>query len=294
MATSRKRRLNYTRVSRNKKQKQKHKAKRYNKRMPVYTAGRKPLKIGMVTMFKNESMVMREWIEHYKWQGVDIILLLNNNSDDDWQSIVKDYEGFVVVKDAPKKHAQLVYITEIGVPFLKENGVDVFVMVDFDEYFFGRDGKLLKDYVQETFTKPDRPSSVVCGWAMFGSNGHIQQPKSVREGFTMRWSDTTEPANGSTGKSIIMVSDISGGIINCHHTPKVTGRIDQCPAGLQVNHYAIMSKEYFDKVKARRGNAYTSAHETIRDESYRQRYDKNNVKETLLADQVAALNAGRG
>jgi len=245
-----------------------------------------PLKIGLMAIFKNESMVMREWIEHYKWQGVDQIILLNNNSDDDWQSIVKDYEGFVTVKDAPEKYGQMKYYNTVGIPFLKEKGMDVLVVADFDEYYFGRDGKLLKDYIQETFSKPGHPASVICGWTMFGSNGHKTQPTSVRKGFTMRWSDKTEPANGLTGKSIMMISDIPESGLTCQHSPKLNGRTDQCPTGLQLNHYSVMSKEYFDKVKKTRGDVFTSLHENVRDDSYFNKYDNNNVKETLLADQV--------
>ena len=248
-----------------------------------------PLKIGVLAMFKNESMILREWIEHYKWQGVDMILLLNNNSDDDWQSIVKDYEGFVTVKDTPEKHAQLKYYTEVGVPFFKENGFDVLVLVDIDEYYFGKDGRLIKDYVQEIFTKEDRPSSIQCGWSMFGSSGHVKQPKSIREEFTMRPSNTPDNRNV---KSIMMISDISGGIVNSQHNPIMTGRIDQCPPGLQVNHYQIMSKEYFDKVKAKRGNASNPLTETFRNEEYWKKGDINLVKDTLLADQVAAFKRG--
>lgn len=249
-----------------------------------------PLKIGLMAIFKNESMVMREWIEHYKWQGVDHILLLNNNSDDDWQGIVKDYEGFVTVKDAPEKYAQMKYYNTVGIPFLKEKGMDVLVTVDFDEYFFGRDGRLLKDYIQEVFNRDDRPATIICGWTMFGSNGHKTQPESVRKGFTMRWSDKTEPADGLTAKSITMLSDIPEGGLTCQHMPKINGRRDACPAGLQLNHYAIMSKEYFDKVKKTRGDVFKAFHENVRDDAYFNRYDNNKVSETLLADQVEAYN----
>jgi hypothetical protein len=53
------------------------------------------LRVGLMAIFKNESMGIREWIEHYKWQGMDRIFMINNDSNDDWQSIVKDYPDFV-------------------------------------------------------------------------------------------------------------------------------------------------------------------------------------------------------
>jgi hypothetical protein len=50
-----------------------------------------------------------------------------------------------------------------------------------------------------------------------------------------------------------------------------------------------MSKEYFDKVKKVRGDAYTANHNSARNDSYFKRYDNNTVGDTTLADQVKKL-----
>jgi hypothetical protein len=52
-----------------------------------------------------------------------------------------------------------------------------------------------------------------------------------------------------------------------------------------------MSKEYFDKVKAVRGDVFTANHDSVRDDAYFNKYDKNVVTDTLLADQVKNLRA---
>jgi GR25 family glycosyltransferase involved in LPS biosynthesis len=254
------------------------------------TGGDKPIKAAVMAIFKNESMVMREWIEHYKWQGIDLIFLLNNDSDDDWKSITNDYQGFVTVEDMPGKHVQLTGYNEKGLPFLRNNGVDVVVTIDLDEYLFGKDGKNLKQHIQETFTKPDRPSAFTCGWSMFGSSGHKTQPKSIRESFTGRWTDKAEPENGISGKTITFLADIDN--LSCIHLPEVKGRRDSCPAGLQFNHYPIMSEEYFRKVKMPRGDAFAAFNENARDMAYFARYDKNDVNDTILADLVKNIQKG--
>ena len=250
--------------------------------------GSAPLTIGVMAIFKNESMTLREWIEHYKWQGVDQIVLINNDSTDDWQSITKDFEGFVTVKDVPGRHVQMHAYNTAGIPHLKEKKIDVVVVVDIDEYYFGKDGRLLKDFIQETFSRTNRPSGFTCGWSMFGSNGHLKQPTSVREGFTKRWQANAEPENGISGKTVMLMSDI-GPQLSCIHIPKLTGERASCPEGLQLNHYPIMSKEYFDKVKKVRGDAYTANHNSARNDSYFKRYDNNTVGDTTLADQVKKL-----
>ena len=252
--------------------------------------GTKPIKSAVMAIFKNESMVMREWIDHYKWQGIDLIFLINNDSDDGWQSITKDYPGFVTVEDMPGRHIQLEGYNKKGLPFLRKHGVDVVVVVDMDEYLFGKDGKNLKEHLQETFSKPNRPSAFTCGWNMFGSNGHKTQPKSIREGFTGRWSDKAEPESGISGKTVTFLADIDE--LSCIHIPKVKGRVDPCPAGLQLNHYPIMSEEYFRKVKMPRGDAFTAKNQTARDMSYFSRYDKNGHTDTVLADLVKKVQRG--
>jgi len=251
----------------------------------------KPFKIGLMAIFKNESMILKEWIEHYKWQGVDTMILLNNDSTDDWKSITDQFKDFVTVKDVPGKHMQMTAYNTSGLPFLKEQGVDVMIVADIDEYYFGRDGKLIKDYVKEFFSKKtdlsgSKVSGFTCGWSMFGSNGHISQPASVREGFTKRWQENAEPENGISGKSTVLISDLSGGRLSSQHIPDVSGKLLSCPPGLQVNHYPIMSKDYYNKVKKVRGDVYTANHNSARDDDYFKRYDNNKVDDTLLADQV--------
>lgn len=262
-------------------------------RLNSHRGGSKPLKLGIMGIFKNESMTLREWIEHYKWQGADVIVLLNNDSTDDWHSITKDYEGFVTVKDVPGKHMQLPGYNNAGLPFLKEQGVDVVVVTDIDEYYFGKDGRILKDYINETFSKENRPSGFTCGWSMFGSNGHEKQPPSVREGFTKRWQENPEPENGISGKTTMLISDI-GPHLSCIHLPELKGERVSCPEGLQLNHYPIMSKEYFNKVKKVRGDAYTANHNSARNDDYFKRYDNNKVDDTNLADQVRKLRENIG
>jgi len=237
-----------------------------------------------MAVFKNESMILREWIEHYKWQGMDMIVLLNNDSTDDWQSIVKDYPDLVFSRDCPGKYIQLQSYNTIGLPLLREHKVDVLAILDIDEYMFGTDGKNLNEHIQETFTKEDRPSAFTCGWSMFGSNGHKTQPVSIRKAFTKRWQENAEPESGISGKTVMLLSDIKD--ISCIHIPDTEKRRDSCPPGLQLNHYPVMSEEYFKKVKMTRGDAFTGNYETARNMDYFIRYDNNNIDDEKLANLV--------
>jgi hypothetical protein len=70
------------------------------------------------------------------------------------------------------------------------------------------------------------------------------------------------------------------------HGGDVGGRkIWDDPPGLQLNHYKIMSKEYFDKVKKPRGNAFYPENKELRTDAYFDEVDKRSTeKDTQLRD----------
>ena len=247
------------------------------------------LKFAVMATFKNEAMGIREWIEHYKSQGVDEILLLDNNSTDDWKEKIKGVDDHVTVIHAPRNHVQSENYVDLGIPWLKKHGVQVMSILDIDEYMFGTDGKTLKEHVEKIFGAPDRPSQFSCRWTMFGSSGHEKQPESIRKSFTWRKKELDPNI-----KSVVWLDDIvdvMGHVPNdIHayhkgvnfHRCNVSGRTDECPPGIQINHYAIQSKEFFEKVKMTRGAADTPVN--VRDWAYFERYDHKEEEDNKLRD----------
>lgn len=234
---------------------------------------------GVMAIFKNEAMGIREWIEHYKWQGVDKILLLDNNSTDDWRDKIGGLEDIVTVLAAPKNHVQVANYKEIGIPWLRENGIQVVATVDIDEYMFGVDGRTLKEHVIEIFGSANRPSQFACRWTMFGSSGHITQPSNIRASFTWKKSDL---ADIKTTKPVTWVDDILD--IYIPHVFDVRGETRECPSGIQLNHYAIQSREYFEKVKMTRGDVAWSINP--RDWNYFNSYDFREEEDVKLKDLI--------
>jgi hypothetical protein len=62
----------------------------------------------IVSVFKNESHALKEWIDHYINEGVDIFFLTDNGSTDTYQPILQPYiqSGHVVLDINPKQYAQ--------------------------------------------------------------------------------------------------------------------------------------------------------------------------------------------
>jgi hypothetical protein len=244
----------------------------------LYTEGfsEKDLRFYVMGIFKNEAMGIREWVEHYKWQGADGVLLLNNESTDNWKEKLNGLESFATVLDAPGAHKQAEHYNKIGLPWLKEHKVDVVAVLDLDEFLFRTDGQPLRTTIQSVFGQSNRPPGFLCLWHLFGSSGHVEQPESIRKGFIHRKKDRME----YNGKSILWVDDIE--FIQLHDSNVKDGKkLDTCPSELQFNHYVIQSREFFEKIKMTRGDAFygNSTHRTW---EYFDQNDFKDVEDTLL------------
>jgi len=245
----------------------------------AYIDLRKGTKFCVMAIFKNEAMAIREWVDHYKWQGADAILLLDNGSTDGGGDLVKDVPG-VSILQAPKPNAQKENYNTIGRPWLKENGVDILAILDLDEFMFDTGGDTLKQRIVQVFNQSPRPSQFSCNWTMFGSSGQEKQPNSIRKTFTQKKKDL-----GSDIKSIMWLADVEEGGFDLHRS-KVKGETITCPAGIQLNHYAIQSREFFEKVKMTRGAADDASMNKVRDWAYFDRYDFKDAVNTGLRDKV--------
>ena len=258
-------------------------AKLLNNIASAVSINKKHLKFAVMAIFKNEAMGIREWIQHYQWQGVDEILLLNNGSTDNWKEKIQGLKNLTVL-DAPKPHAQLENYNKIGIPWLKSNGVDVVAVLDLDEYMFGKDGKILGEHIQEAFNGSESPSIFTCPWTMFGSSGLDKQPESIRKEFIWRKKHIPFLYREfciQLKKSVFLLKDLEELDV---HIPVVVGNSIACPKGIQLNHYAIQSKEYYEKVKMSRGDVKSAVYQNVRDWKYFEKYDFNDEKDTQLRD----------
>jgi glycosyltransferase involved in cell wall biosynthesis len=42
-------------------------------------------------IFKNEALILKEWIEHYLYHGAEHFYLINDNSDDNSLEVIQEY-----------------------------------------------------------------------------------------------------------------------------------------------------------------------------------------------------------
>jgi hypothetical protein len=246
----------------------------------------------IVAIFKNEDHVLHEWIEHYLKEGVDKFFLVDNGSNDGYD--IKEYieKGIVEVWVNPKKHAQVELINHY---LQKAKKYDWVLVVDLDEFMYARNGyKSIKEYL-----KTVKPSveQIKVPWKMFGSSGHIKQPKSIIKGFTRRKMyskknelqhklDFIEVKSIVRGKSLIRLNI---------HVHKINYSIETIPndtgstsyafenvnekllktSYLHLNHYGIQSWDFFKNVKMTRGAADSKKHNNVRTKKYFKIKDTN-------------------
>ena len=258
----------------------------------------------VVAIFKNESAIMEEWLNHYIKEGCSKFLLIDNGSTDNYLPILKKYKNLVVLARDPKKHAQKQLYNKY---FL--NAVRYYkwtIVCDLDEFIYARKKfKTIKEFLNSI---SNDISQISIPWKIFGSNGYNTldkgEPKSAIAAFTKRINyDKKEGFQG--------ISEIEGNIkwgfcksiarsdkikridihdhelshnftIGCGYGKLEPRRPGFTPcnetilksADLHLNHYAIQSFAWFKRVKVTRGDVAASRLEHIRNDNYFHDFDK--------------------
>lgn len=221
-------------------------------------------------MFKNESHVLKEWLDHYIYHGVDHIFMINDGSTDDYKSVLKPYldNNYITLFDAsdfPRFNKRQALLYDLF--FLPHSRhVEWMAVLDMDEFLYSPYEVNLK----KVFLSYENYASVQVNWAVFSSNNLEKQPFSVVEGFTKRAYLKTfqreillNPGIGTekhlTYKSISRLSCVRRlfahfSIVNGDTLDLTVFLTDKLPF-LIVNHYFCQSREYWKNKKMPSGSA---------------------------------------
>lgn len=218
--------------------------------------------ITVLAIFRNEAHVLREWIEHYLVFGVDHFYLIDNNSDDDYRTVLAPYveRGLVDLFFTARDGYQIGAYTEL-LPILKAQAEWVGVF-DLDEFIYPPYDRGFADVLGE-FAQHE---VVLAPWLSFGSSGFVTQPGSVTESFTRRG-----PAQVSRAFLKAFSRPRSVQVLSQHNPQIGSGTrvlangarfgtdtfiaLDESRVGdfrLLNNHYRLQSLDYFTKVKTAR------------------------------------------
>jgi len=264
----------------------------------------------LIAIFKNESCIMKEWIEHYIKEGIDHFFLIDNGSNDGYSYILKPYidsKKVTLVIDFTRHKQTELY----NLYFLEKSKLyDWVIICDLDEFIYSRNKfKTVKEYL---YTLDHNISQVKVQWKIFGSNSLIEQPESVIKSFTKRVNYDYGPTQGviinnnnkySMCKTISRTRYILKLGIHSHQT-SINNNISSDNSSnnkhsnndflminetilnnshLHLNHYAIQSYTWFMKIKSTRGSAHSIVNDNKRTESYFKAFDINDKEDLELS-----------
>lgn len=223
----------------------------------------------IMAIFKNETMNLRMWLEHYLWQGVDHFYLIDNGSTDDPLNILYEYidKGLVTYYYRAEKHQQPQHYRYVFDNEELKEKTKWLCICDLDEFFFGTSMKL-SSVLNEDF---DSYNVIYTNSFFYGSDYLIEHPKDIRTSILHREEDIE---NGTKyifkPKAITDSSEIwIHWLVNPESLQKKVLETETFNnSKIRLNHYRIQSLEYFQNVKTTRGDVSIASNENIRDLKY--------------------------
>ncbi len=249
-------------------------------------------KLSVIAMFKNESWIIKEWIEHYLSEGVEHFYLIDNGSNDDYEDKISTYNEYIsLVKDSTRLPygTQSYLYNKIYLDIIKAETKWI-ITCDIDEYIYARNG--YEKIIDVLNTMPSNIETIWIPWKIFGSNGNIKHPENIVYSFTRR-SNQLNSFLGH-GKSIIRAKNL----VNfgcCGHYVEVKNNStiytpnkdnyylfdfneNTCSKfNLALNHYMLLSEEYYTKIKCNRGGGESGLSNKYSLDFFRESDKNNNI-----------------
>lgn len=232
---------------------------------------------GVMAIFKNESMNLKVWIEHYLWQGVDHFYLINNNSTDDYMKILKPYiqQGIVTLYNIPIKYIQVEAYRYVFKQEQLDNNLQWLIIADLDEFWYCPNSKLSIELSNNLDKK-----YILCNWLMFGTYVR-KHPVDIRLQSIHR-----EPNYNQNTKWIIQPKYFTCDNLWIHTMLNTTIEPTFMNDNFKLNHYPLQSLEFYQLVKMTRGDGDNPEADKMRNMEY---FDKYNENTNYLDDQLKTM-----
>jgi hypothetical protein len=238
------------------------------------------LSVGAI--FKNESHSLKEWIEHYLFHGVEHIYLINDNSNDNFEEILKPYieKEIVTLFNCNYNYylgRQRDMLSFYFLPILQDT--NWLIIVDLDEYLWSPNNIDLKKELDNC----QLISQIQLVHSLYGSNGHLKQPEFLVKSFTKRAIEIP-----FKNYKYIINSKFKFTYLNVHHADYENPEEEKIsflllgPEYFILNHYSCQSKDFWINVKCTRGDCDNFTNRTEELFSY---YDINEIEDLGLWEQ---------
>lgn len=235
--------------------------------------------LAICTIFQNDAEFLEEWIEFHKLQGVKHFFLYNNNSEDDFLSVLKPYIKNKEVTLISWNHSyppgdggkwnQIQCGAYLDCIKKCKKLFQWLAVIDTDEFLFCPNGETLVSFLE----RQEQEAAICVNWLMFGTSDVYEIPKDslMIEMLTQR-APLNFPSNLHI-KSIVRPNYVE----NCYNPhifalknryKSVTENGDPCDGCLssyvsveqiRINHYWTRTKKYLEEYKIPKRNQMYSA-----------------------------------
>ena len=277
-------------------------------RFAFYRPGKEKHFLAIVVIVKNEETYIREWLEYHRLAGISHVYLYDNGSTDKTSAYVRPYEkdGFVTKRYFPGRGMQSPAYNDALRRYGKECRYMAFI--DGDEFLFCvEDGKSVPEVVDELMNAFPKASGLALNWAMFGSSGHLEKPKSggVLTNYIYR------AAAGKPGTDCIKTIVKPAAVFRYNHPhypiymlggysvdergKRVDGWSNPAPdpKKLRVNHYFTKSKEEWI-ARRKLGKCDHKDEKDVRPIEEFYRHDNNDILDDSMRRYTALFRKGIG
>lgn len=146
----------------------------------------KKYNVAVCAIFKNEAPYLKEWLEYNHLVGVEHFYMYNNNSEDEYESVLAPYiqSGLVTLIQWPHNQAQIRCYKDCIKNYSDETKWLGFI--DIDEFIVPKAADNLYSLLKP-FEK--NRGSVKLYWRMYGTSGRMNRNMQglVSEDFTVCW-----------------------------------------------------------------------------------------------------------
>lgn len=201
----------------------------------------------LYTSFKDETLTLNEWLEHYIWQGVEHFFLVDNGSTDNPLRILEPYikRGIVSYQYRPKKYNQQPHMKETARDYIIGNSF-WYIQADMDEFWFAPNSSLV-DWLRRHEEYPFIRSQ----WWIFSST-LASHPKSIRQ--TNIMTERISSHDVGKGKWIAQTEFIlDPRNVDIHHIIRMPPVLIENHE-IRIYHYQVQSMEFFSKSRMSRGS----------------------------------------
>ena len=146
----------------------------------------KKYNVSVCAIFKNEAPYLREWIEFNHLIGIEHFYMYNNNSEDDYLSILQPYieKGLITLVQWPHNQMQMESYKDCIEKFASETKWLGFI--DIDEFIVPKSTDNIYDFLKPFERKA---GSVNIYWRLYGTSGLMDRDLNglVSEDFKVCW-----------------------------------------------------------------------------------------------------------